>query len=749
MTQRRGKREWGKEHDHIFSGENSIRNNTISSSSRKKPALSRAISCEPCRKRKLKCDRVRPCSSCVSRHEEDQCTWEEGTRPLSSSLHLDSAYVLKRIEAIESSIRDLGSFVRETAQMTSSAEKKEEKLSMDGGVNLDKLRSIHDGKQFVSLSFHSFDTHKTRELLLVIHSLLPTVQVMVTLVNTFLVNADSLDDIVGPSLAYQHLDHVIRLKEMLSDQTDTLFSFGQEQLQQYVYSCALCLVMFATASTYSHSIFRHLNNKSHLMDYIHVSLNGLALLDIYQAPNATFVLITALLLMHFMYALRPPIAAELLYQAMNVSALLGLNQEPPEHMGFDTAKRHVRWFALLCASDWDLMCIMERHPIIHVEKERFPSIFGTDEDRSRYLPKSLLCRLLCTRLSFRTASLSRSLHRTRHETLELHREILDAMAIFQGVLDASASDNENSPHIVRSKYGLASLHHLLIHLHAPYYVSAWDKEEFSLSKTTCFESALFLLHLFRDTFQCSLSAKDDGMSEGSLSRMANYFQFASRWCCVAALLLVVHMTMSHEREFPRLADPNQKTIVEDLCTLSKILQFLSPVSVSAREGYIALQRASMHVMKTTHESPHPSNENGVLLWAKRLHDTQVAPQHSSSSEPISLLTNVMSGKPSSLSHAWKSGSSKLHDENTGCDPILSTEPSSEQVSVAPNDVTLWDHFGTLVGNDGTADPLPESLWNTFQEGWDPMDQWSLDDHDLDKFINSLLSSGDSQGTCDY
>jgi len=735
-SKRKGK--WGEGRDYE-SCDVSNGSNTSDVSSRKKATSSRAISCEPCRKRKLKCDRVRPCSSCVSRHEEDQCTWEEGTRPLSSSLQLDSADVLERIEALESSIQSLNSFLRETAQSASSNERKGTFLSeRAGGVNLEKLRNIHDEKQTVSLSFHTSDIHRTRELLLMIHALLPTVQVMKDLVSTFLANVDCLDDVVGSCLAHHHLHHVIRFKDMLSEHADTIFRYDQEQLHQCMYSCSLCLIMFASASAYSHSLIRHVNNKSHLIDYINISLNGLASLNIYQAPDPTFVLIVALLLTNFMYALRPLTAAELLFQAMNVSALLGLNQEPPEQMEYDKAKRHVRWFALLCASDWDLMSIMERHPIINVDKERFPSIFGTDQNRSRYLPKSILCRLLCARLSFRTATLSRSLNRTKSNTEELHKDILDAMAIFQGVLNASTPDNENSPHIVRSKFGIASLHYLLIHLHVPYYVRGWNNDEFSLSKNTCFESALFLLHLFRDIFQCSLSTKDDDKSEGSLSRMANHFQFASRWCCVAALLLVTHLTMAHEREFPKPADPNQKFIVEDLCTLSKILHFLSPVSVSAREGYTALQRASMHVMKTTNSLLQTDGENGILLWAKRLNDPQTEMQDSSSSEPISLLTNVMTGK-SSLSSLMADPKSSQHQENnTDHYPILSVGPPSGQDGGTSNEITLWDHFGASVASDDVSTPLPGYLWDTFQEDWDPMGQLPLNDYDLDKFISSLL-----------
>ncbi|WFD28758.1 hypothetical protein MNAN1_003772 [Malassezia nana] len=395
---------------------------------------------------------------------------------------------------------------------------------------LDELECIRDKRQSLSLSFHGADNRKTRVLLLVMHTLLPSVPDMKNLVETFLEGVDGVDDVVGSSIAHQHLKRVLQYKESLLAQPDALCCYDTEQLQQTLYSCALCMIFFATASAYYRHIIQPLG-RTPIMDYIHVSLNVLATLNVYQEPNILFVLIVALLLMHFMYALRPSVAAELLYQAMNVSVMLGLHHEPSALMAFDEAKRRVRWYALLCASDWDLTSVMERQPILPMDKTRFPSIFGTDEDRSRYLPPSLLGRLLCARLSFRTTNLLRCINGTNKDTDELHQDILNAMALFQRFLDTSTADKDQQPLWIRTKFGIASLHYLLIRLHVPYYVRAWNDEQFSMSKKTCFESALFLLHLFRDVFQSCISAQNAGANVSSLSQMANYFQFASRWCC--------------------------------------------------------------------------------------------------------------------------------------------------------------------------------------------------------------------------
>lgn len=681
-------------------------------SSRKKAALSRAISCEPCRRRKLKCDRVRPCSSCVSRKEGDQCTWETGTEPPASLL--DPAHVLARVEALESSIEALSAAVRDTAPR-SAAENSRVSSILSG------MERIQAEQQSISLSFHGSDPRKARELLLVMQALLPSVPDMERLVEIFLESVDGMDDVLGSTLAHQHLRSVIECKETLVAQPDALHLWEAAQLQQRVYSYALCMILFASASVHTQHTVRPLV-RAPLTNYLNVSLNALATLDIYQEPNTLFVLIAALLLTHFMYALRPPIAAELLYHAMNISVMLRLHYEPPSQMGFDEAKRRVRWYALLCASDWDLTSAMERHPIFPMDKTRFPSLFGTDHDRSRYLSPSILGRLLCARLSFRTTSLSRSQEQTWHDTEELHRDILRAMTIFQDVLDASTTDQDHLPHTVPSKFGIASLHYLLIYLHVPYYARAWDDEQFSLSKTTCYESALFLLHLFKDMFQCSLTPQDKGV-RNSLSRMANYFQFTSRWCCAAGLLLVTHLVMSHERGRTAPDDAGQKALVDDLCTLSCVLQFLSHVSEPAREGYAALQRASLHVMKQSHACLS-SRGNCVMLWAQQLYENNSEWRESQQSEPLSLLWNVMSGQP----------------------PARERLPEQEgdagaQWSAVP-DLTLWDYVG-VAGHEG-APPEPQlaTLW-TADPAYDTAVHWAPNDQDWDRFINSLLSS---QGT---
>ncbi len=45
-------------------------------------AKKRTMSCENCRRRKLKCDRKAPCGACIDREEAHLCTWEDGVQPV-------------------------------------------------------------------------------------------------------------------------------------------------------------------------------------------------------------------------------------------------------------------------------------------------------------------------------------------------------------------------------------------------------------------------------------------------------------------------------------------------------------------------------------------------------------------------------------------------------------------------------------------------------------------------------------------
>ena len=65
--------------------------------------IKKALSCDPCRRRKLKCDRGYPCGACRDRNDEANCIWEEGTAPQSAGRDGKSlAEVTQRLSRLES-----------------------------------------------------------------------------------------------------------------------------------------------------------------------------------------------------------------------------------------------------------------------------------------------------------------------------------------------------------------------------------------------------------------------------------------------------------------------------------------------------------------------------------------------------------------------------------------------------------------------------------------------------------------------
>lgn len=61
----------------------------------------KAVSCENCRRRKLKCDRGFPCGACRDRDEADQCVWEGGTRPQAIGRDQSNTPLLMRMDRLE------------------------------------------------------------------------------------------------------------------------------------------------------------------------------------------------------------------------------------------------------------------------------------------------------------------------------------------------------------------------------------------------------------------------------------------------------------------------------------------------------------------------------------------------------------------------------------------------------------------------------------------------------------------------
>lgn len=61
----------------------------------------KAVSCENCRRRKLKCDRGFPCGACRDRDEADLCAWEGGTRPQAMGRDQSNTPLLMRMDRLE------------------------------------------------------------------------------------------------------------------------------------------------------------------------------------------------------------------------------------------------------------------------------------------------------------------------------------------------------------------------------------------------------------------------------------------------------------------------------------------------------------------------------------------------------------------------------------------------------------------------------------------------------------------------
>ena len=90
----------------------------LAMSTRPRKRVRRAINCEPCRQSKLKCDRNRPCSSCVLRDTTQNCF--QDNPPLQSTSSTTAIDPLLELSSLKHSIRQLEEYLFPTPANPSS-----------------------------------------------------------------------------------------------------------------------------------------------------------------------------------------------------------------------------------------------------------------------------------------------------------------------------------------------------------------------------------------------------------------------------------------------------------------------------------------------------------------------------------------------------------------------------------------------------------------------------------------------------
>lgn len=595
------------------------------------------------------------------------------------------------------------------------------------------------------LSMQTTGLNERRRALRHMHSFMPSADRVKLVLETFHREVRCSDSVLRPHYLEQCASDVAELRHHLSLQADHIAHMSLAAVTRLIYVEGLLFAIFGSTLFYA----RDLNMESLPLEYESMSapsrflkeaMIGLASLDGFTEPNIKLVEILCVLVWGLNSTRRVPIGMALHSQAVQIALLLNLHEEPPEDMPFEEARHRVQLYSELCIQDWKATTIIRRLPIIRHDKERLPSLFGTEAQQKKYLTPYGIKRLKMAYLYYRSSELAMPVKEDYAYVLRLHEETQEFRA--HDVYDADSP----SQSLKESKHGVdlyermvdASLDYLLIRIHLPFYMRGWDDPSYRVSRDTCYNSARRLLRLFREAFSWKIPQTDAGSAKelyvpSEVSVMARMWFFC-HWCTAAALLLLQHLTTLNERNEQPSWDSSRDVLVQDLCTMSRLLNYLSPVSSIAREGLEAMRRVAAHVMRREYSDDVGSAGHCILYWA--LQGLSARSQRGSATHantaPMNVLQNMVAS--SGLSRDVYTTNSAV--QSVPPTPTDGARPVGSSPSVSVAEAVLSASGSVPNGSTssaGTPGSVPSVNTPLFGAAPPPLSQPAANDVDLDTF----------------
>lgn len=121
----------------------------------------KAVSCIPCAKRKVRCDKLQPCCHC-RRRQHDECVYPELNLAHSGQLEQQA----KRIERLEQYIRSLGGDPKEVNQSENRRERNNAQMresADDSMISVDQLGSKISSSRTTEASFGKISSLVTHD----------------------------------------------------------------------------------------------------------------------------------------------------------------------------------------------------------------------------------------------------------------------------------------------------------------------------------------------------------------------------------------------------------------------------------------------------------------------------------------------------------------------------------------------------------------------------------------------------------
>ena len=573
----------------------------------------KAQSCDPCRRRKLKCDRGYPCGACRDRNEQALCTWEDGVVPQHGGRDAnEAAQVLQRVSRIESLLERLNARMdaAEVASAANSAASSVHSVSEKGADP--PMRG-----QFGLSSENATEAEVRRSLVRVV-TLLPDADAMARLVRVFLEEMDYMNRIFDQTMVQEHLERVQRFADLYERDSRVVWELPMADVDRTVCASASLFVMVGTTLMYTQDTsllaqFPDRENTPAYATYMREALRLLSLMNLLENPS--FEACVALtMLAAGVCSVRPPVVGSALLQlAIQMAFLLDLDEEPPADMPEDETRRRVELFARICVIDWWIVSVVKRRPSVEEDVQRFPTLFGKTPRQPQLLSPDTKCQLDIARIYREVSQISPAQAQDYNYICRVHdnvKAMSDKLRVPPNSNVAWKPRNIRDVHDTLISVSFCFLH---IQLHLTYYIHGWDDPRYRLSRDTCYRCARTLVQQF-----CAASGWQPSMDrpperhgrggasepEGRAGRAAPDRRLLARiwklchWAVTGALVLVKHLELlnQHLAEQPELGTERRDT-VEDLAGTYRLLQHLAPVMPIARHGYIALQRAAAFALR--------------------------------------------------------------------------------------------------------------------------------------------------------
>ena len=138
-------------------------------------------------------------------------------------------------------------------------------------------------------------------------------------------------------------------------------------------------------------------------------------------------------------------------------------------MSYEEAYRRVQLYFVLCAHDWFSTMAIKRYPLIPNDKERLPSLFGSAEQRSKYLSPYQQMKLKLAHLFCRSSPLIIPQKENYAYIRQLHDEALEVQSSMPNIwLDPHNSTMSTLCAKMHRMFGEGALHYLLLRIHLQY-----------------------------------------------------------------------------------------------------------------------------------------------------------------------------------------------------------------------------------------------------------------------------------------